>query len=473
MYELDNKQITLVVSDVESEGINFSHLDTDLIDHVCCDIEHYMNQGNSFEQAYKQVKLEFGIKGLRQIQQDTLMLIDKNYRIMKKSMKTIGVLAMSLMAFGALFKIFHWPGASIMLAVSFFFTSLVFFPSLLFIMYKEVNQKQHGTMYLTSFVGGVLFMLGVLFKIMHWPGAHKLFLLGIALITYLVLPLSLSAQLKHLRYNKILLWLGFTSLIILISGIMFKVQHWPGASILLMLGSVLLICITLPIYYKLEIKNSAKIRIDFIFGIIALTYFIVFTFLMGTRDPKSLPSEFAYQGNSYIETSDYFATDNKNLLRENTNETLSALHTQTTSLYQEIEDLKITIVQLSAGIDKAEAKQKLNAKQMDIYSKKTSNFLLSEDNQYSPLPKLEKSINAYLSSVKSMVTDSVYSTLNLKQTFGLIPHYVNLHADYIGWESINFKNQVTGEIMTKLSLWQYNINLVENKIIRNTNTKNN
>lgn len=472
MHELDEKQIALVCQDVESAGINFSHLETDLVDHVCCNIEHYMNQGISFNQAYARVKEEFGIKGLRQIQQETLMLIDKNYRIMKNSMKTIGVLAMSLMAFGALFKIFHWPGASIMLTVSFFFTALVFFPSMLYVMYKEVNKKQHGLIYFASFIGGLLFMLGVLFKIMHWPGAHKMFIVGIAFIAYLVLPLLLSARLKQLRHNKFFLWLGFISLMVFISGIMFKVQHWPGATVQLMLGSILLIFFTLPYYYKLEVKNSSKIKVDFIFGIIALTYFIVFTFLISIRDPKAIPIEFAYQSNSYIQSSEYFMNENQMLLNDISNENLHAFHIQSDNLCKQIEDLKVTIVQLNSDINSEEAKRRVNAKHTVIYSQQSINFLLSENNQYSPLPALEANINAYINEVNKIIPDSVYSTLNIKQVFGIKQNIRNINSNYFGWESINFKNQITATILAKLSLWQYNINLLENKAIRNSNPKN-
>ena len=111
MCLLTNEQVAIVTDDVKNEGINYSHLMIDLIDHVCCDVEERMNHGISFTQAYELVKKELGIRGLRHIQQDTLMLIDKNYRIMKNSMKAIGVISLALMAFGALFKIMHWPFA--------------------------------------------------------------------------------------------------------------------------------------------------------------------------------------------------------------------------------------------------------------------------------------------------------------------------------------------------------------------------
>jgi len=148
MYLLKINEIAEIEKDVENEGINFSHLKFELVDHICCEIESYMYKGISFSEAYEQVRMEFGIKGLRHIQQDTLMLIDKNYRIMKNSMKTIGVLALGLMAFGALFKIMHWPFSGIMLAISFTFIAVVFFPALLYVMYRDVNQKQQAS---TSF----------------------------------------------------------------------------------------------------------------------------------------------------------------------------------------------------------------------------------------------------------------------------------------------------------------------------------
>ncbi|HRW62659.1 MAG TPA: hypothetical protein P5132_04190, partial [Bacteroidales bacterium] len=83
-------QFQIVERDVQNEGITFSHLEYDLLDHVCCDIEDRMSGGLSFDDAYNSVKSDIGIQGLRRVQEETLLLINKKYRMMKKSMKTLG-----------------------------------------------------------------------------------------------------------------------------------------------------------------------------------------------------------------------------------------------------------------------------------------------------------------------------------------------------------------------------------------------
>ncbi len=310
MCLLSTEQITIVTKDVENEGINFSHLQLDLVDHVCCDIEMHMDQGISFKKSYEIVKKEFGIKGLRQIQQNTLMLIDKNYRIMKKSMKIIGVLALALMAFGALFKIMHWPVAGIMLAISFVFVAFVFFPTLLYVMYKEVNRKKQAVTYIIAFVGGILFMASVLFKIMHWPGANFLFLPGMAILAFVLIPLIIIQRIGNLKMNKTVFLIGLISLIIILCGMLFKMMHWPGAAFLLVIGGALLVLAFVPLFYITDVRKSENIRIDFLFGIIAISYFIVFSFLLSLTASSGILIDFNYHDNSFRATANYLNENN-------------------------------------------------------------------------------------------------------------------------------------------------------------------
>jgi hypothetical protein len=74
----------------------------ELIDHVCCDVEFEMQNGIPFAKAYEVVKNKIGIEGLERIQHETLYLIDKKYRIMKKTMKISGLIAPILLSLGSL-----------------------------------------------------------------------------------------------------------------------------------------------------------------------------------------------------------------------------------------------------------------------------------------------------------------------------------------------------------------------------------
>ena len=135
MYELSINNINYLTREISKSGITYSHLLDDLIDHVCCDVENEMKKGLPFEKAYEEVKQKIGIDGLQHIQNDTIYLIDKNYRTMKKTMKIFGVLSPILMALGALFKIEHWPTASILLVLGFFFLTFLFLPSAIYVSY--------------------------------------------------------------------------------------------------------------------------------------------------------------------------------------------------------------------------------------------------------------------------------------------------------------------------------------------------
>ena len=72
MADLTHQQLKLITLDVQHADISYSHLQYDLIDHICCDLENQMNKGLSFEKAYEIVKSKIGLQGLQQIQEDTL-----------------------------------------------------------------------------------------------------------------------------------------------------------------------------------------------------------------------------------------------------------------------------------------------------------------------------------------------------------------------------------------------------------------
>src|SRR5512133_46135 len=137
MPELSLNNIDIISNDIRREEISFSHLLEDLIDHVCCDVEHEMQKGKSFGEAYKIVKEKMGPRRLREIQEETLYLVDTKYRNMKITMKISGVAGTIMYGFAALFKIQHWPGASIMMSLGAILLALVFLPSSLNVLWKE------------------------------------------------------------------------------------------------------------------------------------------------------------------------------------------------------------------------------------------------------------------------------------------------------------------------------------------------
>jgi hypothetical protein len=467
MFCLTVDEIATVAKDVENEGINYSHLSSDLIDHICCDIESHMNQGISFTDAYKQVKLKFGIKGLRHVQQDTLMLIDKNYRIMKNSMKTIGVIALGIMAFSAMFKIMHWPFAGPMLVLSFFLISCVFFPALLYVMYRDVNQKQQAIIYIVAFISGLMFMAGVLFKIMHWPFAQLLFFPGLALITFLMIPLIIVMKLKKLKVNKSVFLTGLVSLMIVLTGLICKINHWPFAGILLMIGSIFLVIVFLPMYYFLEVRKSEKLRIDFLFGIVAMTYFIVFTFLQSLSQNPSFLVDINYQTKSYQLNASFIDEYNKELSKKNQTEQSIHLVNQADTIDNELEEIKLMIIQKSLKVDKTAAAQIAESNTYIGGDVNDVAFLLPEFNHNSPLSKLKKDIEDFNKIYISLMSDSLNHDVAVNQVFNTDKKFVSKLNRMADWEEYCLMNSPPTVVLNTLSFWQYNIRLAENKVLSN------
>lgn len=306
MY-LTVEQIKTIERDVIDDGISFSHLHHDLIDHICCDIEARMQEGKSFRDAYAEIQGDIGDQGLSRIQKETLFLIDKNYRIMKKSMKTLGTVALATISIAALFKIQHWPGASILLTLGFLFVAGVFYPATLFVMYKEMFNRKKVAFVFITFLGGFLFMLGTLFKLQHWPGAGIMMTAGsLGLIITMIISGILFVPSKTSTSNISGIKLtGIIGAILLLLGTIFKVQHWPGAAITIIVGSVMLISVFLPIYSYKVYKETKFVKNSYIFTVYALINVIIFTALLSLNVSKNYLNEFTIPINNQGYTIDF------------------------------------------------------------------------------------------------------------------------------------------------------------------------
>lgn len=357
MYELTYLNIEFLKKEVSKSGITFSHLQDDLIDHVCCDIECTMKQGIPFEKAYEMVKQKIGIGRLERIQEETLLLIDKNYRVMKTTMKIFGVISPIILAFGTLFKIEHWNGAGIMLVLGFFLLTFIFLPSAIYVNYKEVSNKSKKWTHIFGFLGSFFLATSFLFKLMHWPGTAIVLIIGIVLVCLVFLPAQLINKLrsgdhKVPKYVYILAFIGF---IIHLTGFTFKVQHWPGANLLFFVGSLLLIFIALPVYiYKLY-KDETYVAGSFIFLVIVTVWYIFPTTLLALNVSRNIIGNMVETYHTIVRDIQYFETNNKLLVNKAAaNPKVTKVISDVDFLLAYIEKIKIEMISISSGRHTAE-----------------------------------------------------------------------------------------------------------------------
>lgn len=311
-YILSIANIEWLKREIGKAGLTYSHLQDDLIDHICCDVEYEMQKGLSFMKAYERVKARIGIGGLERIQEETLYLIDIKYRIMKNTMKTSGVIAPIIIAIGSLFKIEHWPGASILLVLGFFVLSFVFLPSAIYVSYKEISNRTRKWTHFMGFFGTFFVAIAFLFKIMHWPGSAIALILGFALIALVFLPMMMINKLreKEVTVPKYVFVIAFTGLMIYLAAFVCKAMHWPLAGILMLIGGILLVFVAFPLYTTAVYKEQKSITGSFVFLVVALIWFVVPTTLISLNVSHNVMA-------SAYETGDLTRTDIQYLQERN------------------------------------------------------------------------------------------------------------------------------------------------------------
>ncbi|MBE9519127.1 MAG: SpoIIE family protein phosphatase [Bacteroidetes bacterium] len=85
-----------------------------------------------------------------------------------------------------------------------------------------------------GFSGLILFVLSVLFKFLHWPGAGVAMVIAVFILNLGYLPLNLIRERRKASstLKTIYLVVRFITLFLLLFAFLFKVQHWAGAGLL-------------------------------------------------------------------------------------------------------------------------------------------------------------------------------------------------------------------------------------------------
>jgi len=190
---------------------------------------------------------------------------------MKRVMNIFSCIAIILMVLGGLFKINHWPNSAVFLVLSQGFLCLFYLPMIYAYKRKDfIGWKGRFTAGFGIFCVA-LFMLAVLFKTMHWPGAGPMFVLSLALFAFIFIP-SYCIQryrLSENRAQKLMNVFAAVSVSLFVIGILAKIMHWPMATLFLALGTLLFLFVFLPAFISSYKKNSKErtdklIRVYFI-----------------------------------------------------------------------------------------------------------------------------------------------------------------------------------------------------------------
>jgi len=354
MPELSPENIEQITRDIRNQEITFSHLADDLIDHVCCDVESEMNNGLDFREAYRKIRLKIGHRRLKEIQEETLYAIDTKYRYMKNTMKISGIAGTVLFGFAVLFKLQHWAGAGIMMTLGAFILAFVFMPSSLGVLWKETRSTGKLFLFISAFLAGMFFIIGILFKVQHWPGAGTILILAMLTGVLCLIPALLVNRFRLLekKSKRLVYIVGATGLIFFMAGISCKIQHWPLAEVL-MVSSIILFCIFLFMYTWITWKEEAFVSSRFLFIIIGSVAMIIPGAMINLNLQYSYEDGF-YPNQDQQQAMYSFLYANNNSLMLGNHDTvgyarMEQIHSKTARLLTLISNIQVKMVQESEG----------------------------------------------------------------------------------------------------------------------------
>jgi len=120
---------------------------------------------------------------------------------MKQKIYILGLITLLVVLLGLIFKLNHWPAAGIMISAGMITFVLVFLPLALTDHYKAEGSRINLPLYIVTYLTSLIVFTSMLFKIMHWPGAGILLIISLPLPYVVFLPVYLAVTSKIRNFN--------------------------------------------------------------------------------------------------------------------------------------------------------------------------------------------------------------------------------------------------------------------------------
>jgi len=186
MASLSNKEIEHISTNLQAQGITFEPLRQELLDHLICDIEMQMNEGKSFEEAWRFIMQNIPKNHFNNIQQETMELLNKKIN----PMRIFGIISLALLILATFFKIMHLAGAGVLLIAFLIAASVTLLIGSIrsFSVYQE--SKGRGVIMLITFLI-IAFIVTLCFRVLQIPMAAEIMLFSVISICILFPALSI------------------------------------------------------------------------------------------------------------------------------------------------------------------------------------------------------------------------------------------------------------------------------------------
>ena len=188
---LTEEQIASIRAVLIEEGMQHESLTDDVLDHICCVVELLLKRGKNFDEALNEAIDDLAPNGLKDLEIQTRYLLNSKRTItMKKLMYLMGFLGAATLSSGMIFKLMHWPGANVMSVVGLVALIFIFVPLLAMDFYRyEVSKALSNRFrFFSGVIATVLIGVSIVFKMLHLQGASVLLIVGGFIFVFAFLP---------------------------------------------------------------------------------------------------------------------------------------------------------------------------------------------------------------------------------------------------------------------------------------------
>ena len=206
MHKITEDEIDFILEDIKANGVVIEDLQYNLLDHICCIIENEKSDNEDFYEFYKKVVPRFFKKDLKEIQEETEVLLTfKNYYAMKNTLKISGIASAIFIILGAILKLFHLPGGGVAFVLGGVLFSLVFLPLMIALKFKDEESKTDKWVFSIGFLIAMVITISIIFNLGHWPYANIMMFSGLTAFVFGYVPLYFITRIRRpeLRFNSI------------------------------------------------------------------------------------------------------------------------------------------------------------------------------------------------------------------------------------------------------------------------------
>jgi hypothetical protein len=180
---------------------------------------------------------------------------------MKKTTYILGYFAAFATVISTVWKLNHLPYAGALIAGALILLS-IYFPLFILDKMSDSGEGKTSPVHIVAALCAFIIILGIVFKLIdHLHLAGTLLTIGLVGFSLIFIPMLFIQKSKQAGANNLMNGAGAVGLVLFALGMLTKIQHWPGQIFLFIPGTALVFLIYFPMYMmSTAIPDEKKIN---------------------------------------------------------------------------------------------------------------------------------------------------------------------------------------------------------------------